>query len=122
MQHQYKINVAERGLVCMAQLKCTVENCTYNKDNLCAKGDILIGGKYATGVDGTCCESFVERREGFDAFVSSLSHPSRVTNIDCEASKCIYNVDYNCKAEKVDIGGCGACRRKETACATFSIN
>ena len=28
----------------MADLKCVVENCTYNKDCLCSKGDIMVGG------------------------------------------------------------------------------
>ena len=32
---------------CMADLKCVVENCTYNKDCLCSKGDIMVGGKHA---------------------------------------------------------------------------
>ena len=29
----------------MADLKCVVENCTYNKDCMCSKGDIMVGGK-----------------------------------------------------------------------------
>ena len=40
----------------MADLKCVVENCTYNKDCLCSKGDIMVGGKHACDCDGTCCE------------------------------------------------------------------
>ena len=31
----------------MAELKCGVENCTYNKDKYCSKGDIMVGGKHA---------------------------------------------------------------------------
>ena len=37
----------------MADLKCVVENCTYNKDCLCSKGDIMVGGKHACDCDGT---------------------------------------------------------------------
>mgnify|MGYP000784567878 CR=1 FL=1 len=45
----------------MADLKCVVENCTYNKDCLCSKGDIMVGGKHACDCDGTCCESFAQK-------------------------------------------------------------
>ena len=40
------------------------ENCTYNKEHLCSKGDIMVGGKHACCCDQTCCESFVQKREG----------------------------------------------------------
>ena len=38
----------------------------------------------------------------------------------CEAVKCIYNSNYKCVADHVDIKGCGACDCRETACATFT--
>ena len=47
----------------MAELKCAVDNCTYNSDRLCCKGDILVGGKNARKEDETCCESFRQRKE-----------------------------------------------------------
>ena len=47
----------------MADLRCSVENCGYNKDMLCSKGDINVGGKGACVPDDTCCESFREARE-----------------------------------------------------------
>ena len=31
----------------------------------------------------------------------------------------VYNTNYKCYAEHVDIKGCGACDCGETACATF---
>jgi len=104
----------------VADLKCVVENCTYNKDCLCSKGDIMVGGKHACDCDGTCCESFAQKREGRESFSNSLSHPSHTISIDCEAVKCIYNSNYKCVAEHVDIKGCGASDCRETACATFS--
>ena len=100
-----------------ADLKCRVENCIYNKDELCSKGDIMVGGKHASNSEGTCCESFSERKE--DSFSSALDHPSRTISIDCEASKCIYNSNYKCVADHVEIRGCGACDCRETACSTF---
>ena len=31
----------------MAELKCGVDNCTYNQDCFCCKGDIMVGGRHA---------------------------------------------------------------------------
>ena len=45
----------------MAELKCVAENCVYNKNYLCSKGDIMVGGKHAEEIDDTCCESFMEK-------------------------------------------------------------
>lgn len=101
----------------MAELKCKADTCTYNKDEYCCKGDIMVGGKHACCDDDTCCESFYERREG--AFTSSMEHPSRTISIDCEATKCMYNTNYKCYANHVDIKGNGAGNSRETACATF---
>ena len=100
----------------MAELKCTVESCTYNKEKLCSKGDIMVGGKNATREDDTCCESFRERKG--DSIANEMN-PCRTISIDCEAVKCVYNSNYKCHADHVDIKGQGACDSRETACATF---
>lgn len=101
----------------MADLNCGVQNCSYNKDNCCCKGDIMVGGKHACEADCTCCESFRERKG--DSFSNAISHPSQTISIDCEAIKCIYNNDYRCHATHVDIKGNQAKSSMETLCATF---
>ena len=100
----------------MAELKCGVNNCTYNNDRCCCKGDIMVGGKSAQQEDDTCCDSF-KQRSG-DSTSNSMN-PCRTISIDCEAVKCVFNTNYKCYAENVDIKGCGACDCRETACATF---
>lgn len=104
----------------MADLKCAVENCVYNENRLCSKGDIMVGGKNASSCEETCCESFSQRREGQDVFKSATCHPSKTISIDCEAMRCAHNSNYKCVAEHVDIKGCGSCGCKETLCATFA--
>lgn len=42
----------------MAQLTCGAQACSYNQDNCCCKGDIMVGGKHAECCENTCCESF----------------------------------------------------------------
>lgn len=104
----------------MADLKCGAMNCTYNEEQCCCKGDIMVGGKNAECIADTCCESFAQRRCGQDTYTSSLSHPGRTIGIDCEAVKCIYNSNYKCVAEHVDIAGSGAIASRETECTTFT--
>lgn len=103
----------------MSVLRCGARNCAYNSDNLCSKGEICVGGKHAGKSDDTCCESFARHKEGMDSFTSSISHPSEIISIDCEAVKCIYNSQYKCTAKHVDIRGLGANGRGETSCGTF---
>ena len=101
----------------MAELKCGVNTCCYNKEQCCCKGDILVGGRHADRKDETCCESFADRRR--DSYTSALDHACKTISIDCEAAKCIYNSNYKCKADHVDIKGNNACGSGETACGTF---
>lgn len=103
----------------MAELKCGAVSCVYNEDKLCSKGDIMVGGKHACSCNDTCCESFVCKKCATDSYTSAISHPSNVISIDCEAVKCIYNSNYKCVAEHVDISGQKANECHETACATF---
>lgn len=101
----------------MAELCCKAEKCTYNKENLCCKGDIMVGGKHAENEDDTCCESFSDRKG--DSYSSSIEHPSKTISIDCEAAGCKYNANYKCYAEHVTIKGSGASECRATACGTF---
>lgn len=103
--------------VFMAILTCAAENCTYNKERKCCKGDIMVGGKNAITSESTSCDSFREKKG--ESCTCSTSHPSATISIDCEAIKCVYNTDYRCKAERVDIKGNGAMKSMDTLCATF---
>lgn len=104
----------------MADLLCGANNCNYNKESMCAKGDIMVGGKHASCDKDTCCESFTQRKAGMDSFTSAISHPSRTISIDCEAVKCAYNSNFKCISDHVDIRGAGAGDSIETACGTFT--
>ena len=101
----------------MPELKCTVQTCVHNKNFYCDLDEIQVGGDKAKKPKETCCDSFAQRKG--DSYTSAMEHPSRTISIDCEAVKCVYNSNYKCVAEHVDIKGCGACDCEETACATF---
>ncbi len=102
----------------MAELGCGVQNCVYNKECYCSKGDILVGGRTAHAEADTCCESFVDRRT--DCACNSTAKPHKTISIDCEAENCKYNHSMRCVAEHVDIRGNGAASTGGTECATFA--
>lgn len=101
----------------MAELSCDMTKCTYNKDSLCCKGDIMVGGREADHKDRTSCESYRERRG--DSYTNAAEHPKMTISIDCEAVKCKYNTNYRCSAEHVDIKRNSTGAGKDTLCATF---
>ena len=81
----HTIAVQRKGGNSMAELKCAVQNCSYNANERCSKGDIMVGGKHASCSAETCCESFTEKKG--DSFKSAVEHPSEYISIDCEAAK-----------------------------------
>ncbi len=117
----------------MTDLKCGVKNCFYNHDESCGKGDIMVGGASAHKSEETCCESFLQKshekahenghekghEQGADQDAKVAYEPSRTILVDCEAGKCIYNLDFRCSADHVDMTGNGATDCRGTYCMTF---
>ena len=77
----------------------------------------MVGGSHADEKTDTCCESFADRKN--DSYTSALDHPSKTIGIDCEAVRCMYNANYRCQADHVDIKRNGAGTDTETLCGTF---
>ena len=100
----------------MADLKCVAENCAYNKECLCTKGDIMVGGKHAKEIEDTCCESF---KQGSESYSNSAKEACRTIDISCKATHCMYNKDEKCYAEHIGIAGGNAMESAETECASF---
>ena len=94
----------------MPLLSCSAQNCVYNEDKYCSKGDILVQGDEAQ----TACE---EAGEG--SYKNSVGTPSATVQIDCTACKCHYNENNRCMAGQVDISGQSACTCTQTECSTF---
>ncbi|MBU5488827.1 DUF1540 domain-containing protein [Clostridium sp. MSJ-8] len=101
----------------MTQLNCGVDNCAYNKKNLCFLDNIQVGGEEAIRSTGTCCNSFIEQTEG--AFINSNSEPSLESEIGCNAENCTYNDNCHCHASSIHICGDCASDNRDTCCDTF---
>lgn len=104
----------------MPNLVCSVENCAYNSEYLCALNEIHVAGENAVESHSTCCGSF---RDGKDS-VTNCEHcggASRETEICCEAENCAYNDERMCCADSIDVCGCGSHSPRGTECSSFRV-
>ncbi len=103
----------------MPALSCSATTCIYNKQELCSKGDVKIGGSNARQAGETCCESFQERTG--DSMMNSTASGCGCTNIsiDCAAQNCQFNEACKCTAGGIQISGGQACCSDDTRCSSF---
>lgn len=94
-----------------------VSTCAHNQGCYCVLDKVEVGGKNANTACMTCCDSFVERKEG--EYVDSVKEATPTCSINCNASECKYNEGCSCTAGNVNVQGVGACTCKETECSTF---
>lgn len=103
----------------MPALNCSATTCVYNKQELCSKGDVKIGGPNAHQAGETCCESFQERMK--DSMNNSMASGCGCENvsIDCAAKNCQFNDSCKCTAGGIQISGSQACCCDDTRCSSF---
>lgn len=113
----------------MTNIACTAKNCAYNRDTTCYKGKINVEGLFSRSKLGTFCESFKTPKErqlfemelGSDMQSESLEPFETRTEVKCSANYCVYNKNYKCQAEKINVGMEGARFRSETECDSFTL-
>lgn len=102
----------------MPQLRCSVQTCVHNRQQLCSLDSIRVGGDHAKTAGDTCCDSFQERKgDGYSNAAKGTASP--MTEIDCKAKECMYNNSCRCDAGQINVEGSRAKDPKNTACATF---
>ncbi|NLJ58701.1 MAG: DUF1540 domain-containing protein [Tissierellia bacterium] len=100
----------------MAEIKCTVTNCYFNKRVGCTAPTITVDGRNADESRKTSCDTFIEQKPGVR---SSVNEPKSDTPITCMAIKCVYNDDERCEARDILVNGKNASTPEETLCSTF---
>lgn len=105
-----------KGDYAMAEIKCTVINCFYNKRIGCTAPTIKVDGKSADRSRSTCCDTFIEQKPGV---LSSVRDVQSNTPIECMAIKCVYNDSERCEATDILVNGKNASAPEETCCSTF---
>ena len=128
----------------MTILKCTAENCAYNKDEHCIKDSIVVEGEHADTPSSTSCKSFELKCEfgceitpevspklrgntrgdiGGDIGGISPTHSPyytpKLSNIECSAETCIFNKKGCCDAKEICVGSKTAKTEAATECDSF---
>ena len=62
----------------MAEIKCTVTNCYFNKSLGCTASTLSVDGRHADESRSTSCHTFIEQKPGLR---SSLDEPKSNTDI-----------------------------------------
>ena len=101
----------------MPALRCSATKCVYNKEQLCSRDGIQVGGENARTMDQTCCASFQERTGTTNAMESGYGKDN--VQVGCKACECSFNKNQKCEAGSINITGSNACQCEETCCSTF---
>ncbi|MFT9849910.1 DUF1540 domain-containing protein [Aneurinibacillus sp. REN35] len=113
----------------MTNVTCTAEYCNYwAEGNLCSADKIVVknteGGREASTIDETKCETFELRRDD-DAPTSKASSHFETTPevaVGCTVDSCEYwGRGDRCVANHIDIFGMDVKHEEGTACETFDV-
>ena len=89
-------------------IKCTVDNCSHNKSEVCYSNRIDIGGSCSKESCDTCCGSFLNKNHYGDLtnniFSNSTIENSPCDWIVCSAITCKFNDASLCTLESINVG------------------
>ncbi|WP_411676231.1 DUF1540 domain-containing protein [Caproicibacter sp.] len=106
----------------MTNLHCDVTNCGNNKSKSCCRPDIMVGGPRASASTQTYCANFIDTEENRGIPKNAVDHqsPNPSLDIHCEVTKCVYNENRACSADRIDIRTTNVNNGQvKTECATF---
>ncbi len=104
----------------MTDLHCDVKNCANNRDFLCCRPDIMVGGPQAIAANQTYCANFIDKRDGSPSNSADNESTNPTLDIHCEVRKCSYNQNRACSADHIDVRNTMVNHGQvKTECATF---
>lgn len=113
----------------MTEIKCSAQNCGYNKNKFCNKQSIKFEGLFAKSKLGTFCQSFQNPHDSVafqnemadEMFENIKPQDENKSYIGCSANYCVHNTDNYCTAKNIKVGTNFAKYRSETQCDTFEV-
>jgi hypothetical protein len=84
---------------------CTINECAYNKDDMCHARAITIGDGVHPGCDTSLLGTSTHTRADGVAGVGA-----------CKVTNCMYNSDLECEADSITV----SMKRKTIQCMTYS--
>lgn len=104
----------------MADVKCSVASCSYNKEGGCYVTELNIGGKGSKEGCHTCCGSFLNRQH-YSNLAEYTSMRGGIDTINCNVNTCTHNEQHKCSLPGIEVGGGREAEiYTETECRSFN--
>ncbi|MGL5677837.1 MAG: DUF1540 domain-containing protein [Cellulosilyticaceae bacterium] len=88
----------------MTQVSCSVANCSYNTNNQCFAGEILISGQGIHESQETCCGSYLNK-EAYANLAEYTTHKEPVSYVKCKVGDCRHYQDNCCSRHAIQVAG-----------------
>lgn len=103
----------------MTKVNCSVDNCSYNKEQCCYAERVAVGGQGATDERVTCCGTFLNKAH-YSNLAEHTEYKSVCDAVSCMVGTCRYNENHACKLESIQvIGEDPATLYVDTDCSSF---
>lgn len=112
-------------------VECIVERCVHNMNDMCNAQYIHIFGNKAKQSQDTNCNTFELRtirssattltNVNMTGVVDQIFTEDPIMNpaIKCSVRECIYNINTQCSADRIEVLGQDSATVQQTECATF---
>ena len=102
----------------MPEITCSATKCTYNSKGYCSREYIRIDVDDCDSENCcTCCDSFAEEHGNHNG--SYMNSVGEDAGVECYATGCLYNENYECMADSINVEGDDAVCCTDTFCDTY---
>lgn len=88
----------------MTQVSCSIVNCSYNENNECFAGEILISGQGITYGQETCCSSYLNK-EAYANLADYTDHKRPTEWVNCRVGDCRHYCNSKCMLSQIQVVG-----------------
>lgn len=108
-------------------IKCTVNNCSHNKSEICYADRINIGGTCSKKSSDTCCGSFLDEKHYGDltnsALINGQTDGAPCDCIVCSVETCKFNSNSLCSLNSINVASDNTAHLyTEANCESFKDN
>ena len=102
----------------MAEINCSVNNCSHNKSGVCYSNRVNIGGLNSSCSKDTCCGSFLDKNLYSD-LTNNTNASGSCDALICKVEDCKYNCNSLCDLPCISVGGDDVKIYSEAHCQSF---
>ena len=102
----------------MAEINCSVNNCSHNKSGVCYSNRVNIGGLNSCCSEDTCCGSFLDKNLYSD-LTNNTNASGSCDALICKVGNCKYNCNSLCDLPCISVDGDDVKIYSEAHCQSF---